>query len=82
MELTVNHQTVKKVAVNRQKWKILTVNRQLNQTLLAVKRQNKLMYENFSFDSPLILIITLVRDSSNFRLETLPVSKNISYLLI
>ena len=46
----------------------LTVNRQLNQAKLAVKS----LYWNFC----------LVRNSSDFRLETLPVSKNISYLLI
>ena len=92
MELTVNRQTVKKITVNRQKWIILTVNRQLNQEKLAVKSleyllsrtiiasnngvclyfPNKLKYWNFS----------LVRNSSDYRLETLPVSKNISYLLI
>ena len=93
---TVNRQTVRKVTVNCQKWIILTVNRQLNQEKLAVKSleyllprtiiasnngvkytislyfPNKLKYWNFS----------LVRNSSDFRLETLPGSKNISYLLI
>ena len=40
------------------------------------------LFLSFSFILIITSIITIVRDSQDFRLETLPVSENVPYLLI
>ena len=75
MGLTVNRQTVKEVTVNRQ-ITVKGLEYRLSRTIIASNMVE--LFPRFSF----ILISTGVGNSSDFRLETLPVSKNISYLLI